>query len=181
MLSILSQTDRLTGLANRVRLERWADGIFNDPSNIGLPVGLLMIDIDHFKRFNDHYGHGAGDDCLREIAGILAGAAQGRRDLAVRYGGEEFIVLLSDVTSAQAVDVAHRIQATVEQRGLIHANRDDGLAVVTASIGVAHAAVRPGSQLSALMSAADRELYKAKKEGRNRVRPACSPALAEAC
>ena len=181
MLSILSQTDRLTGLANRVRLERWSDGMFNDPSNIGLPVAMLMIDIDHFKRFNDHYGHGAGDDCLREVAGILAGAVQGRRDLAVRYGGEEFIVLLSAVTAAEAVDVAHRIQANIEQRGLVHANRDDGVAVVTVSIGVAHAAVRPGSQLSVLMSAADRELYKAKKKGRNRVESACGPALAEAC
>jgi diguanylate cyclase (GGDEF)-like protein len=169
VLTALSQTDRLTGLANRVQWELRSAALLGDASNRGLPVGLLMIDVDYFKRYNDHYGHNVGDVCLQTIANALSGALRGKDDLAVRYGGEEFIVLLPNVTAEKTNAIAQHLRRAVAVCGLEHANRDDGIRIVTISIGVAHSTVGDGSTIVEWLEKADRALYVAKDLGRNRV------------
>ena len=130
----LSQTDRLTGLANPMQLDLRSAALFDNPSNAGLQVGLLMIDVDYFKRYNDQYGHVAGDACLRPIAGILAETVAGKGALAVRYGGEQVVVLLPSVPAGRIGPIAQSIRHAVAERGLEHANREDGVGIVTVSI-----------------------------------------------
>lgn len=176
VLKTLSSTDELTGLANRGALNRWCAGAFSRPENQGRPAALLMIDVDHFKRYNDHYGHIAGDECLRTIAQRISQAVRSENDIVARYGGEEFIVLLLDITPKQAWVLAERICAAVSCLTLPHANRGDAMTHVTISVGVACTAIGPGSTLEGLMQTADRGLYTAKRKGRNRVEGALSNA-----
>lgn len=168
-LARLSSTDPLTGLANRraftERLERlWAE------TRTGQPFALLLVDVDHFKRFNDLYGHGAGDACLREVADLLRAHAARSDDLVARYGGEEFAFLLPRLDRASALALAERIRIALEARRLPHAGRGDGLNHLTVSAGVATSADGAPSPV-ALVDAADAALYQAKSAGRNRVGP----------
>ncbi len=169
---VLSSIDELTQLANRGSFNRKCETAFADPANRGLSATLLMIDVDHFKRYNDHYGHLAGDACLRAVAQRISETVRNETDLVARYGGEEFVVLLRDIAPAQAEKLAVRICDAVGALRLEHANRDDGLGHVTISIGIAATDIRVGSSLEALMRVADRGLYDAKRKGRNRVEPA---------
>ena len=164
-------TDGLTGLANRRRFdealaEEWRHSLPRDT-----PLSLLMIDVDHFKLFNDRYGHQRGDDCLRMVA-ALAAAQLARHPgcLAARYGGEEFVVLLPGLDAADAAVLAERVLAAVRAAGIApHAGPSAG--GVATSIGVAPA--RPGADAEAcvttLVARADAALYEAKRRGRNRV------------
>ena len=168
-LARLSSTDPLTGLANRraftERLERlWAE------ARAGHPFALLLVDVDHFKRFNDLYGHGAGDACLREVADLLRAHAPRSDDLVARYGGEEFAFLFPRFDRAAALGLAERIRTALEARRLPHAGRGDGLNHLTVSVGVATSADGAPSAV-ALVDAADAALYQAKSAGRNRVEP----------
>jgi diguanylate cyclase (GGDEF)-like protein len=168
-LARLSLTDPLTGLANR-RAFTGRLGALWEASVEGRPFAVILIDVDHFKQFNDRYGHGAGDACLREISGILASLLPNAGDLVARYGGEEFAVLLPDCRFGDAIVVAERLRLGISARGMPHANRGDALAHVTVSVGVA---ARPGSAISpeALVDAADVALYEAKSRGRNQTYP----------
>ena len=177
VFSALSQTDRLTGLGNRLRLDRWYAAIVGGPADENLPVGVLMIDIDEFKNFNDFYGHGAGDRCLQAVAETIGAVPQSAKDLAIRYGGEEFAVILAERTASEAVLAARRLLAAVGELRLPHAARTNGTNVVTISIGVAHTVLRPGSKLHNVMDMADNALYAAKRNGRNCVEVAPEPAL----
>lgn len=170
-LKCLSSIDGLTSLANRrcfdetlkrecMRLQR----------NGGQGLGLLMIDIDHFKQFNDGYGHPAGDACLRSVAQALAGCCQRPGDLAARYGGEEFAVLLPDACAEGARHVAHRIIEAVLAMNIPHAYAATAPRV-TISVGIAHMPRGEALQeddLMRLVSSADKGLYAAKQAGRNR-------------
>jgi diguanylate cyclase (GGDEF)-like protein len=133
----------------------------------GEPVALAMIDADHFKLFNDHYGHVAGDSCLRAIAEVLAGAVRTDLDLAARYGGEEFALLLPGMELPEARKVVMDLRQAIEDRQMGHAKSPSGH--VTVSIGVA--ALRPvlGEKAQVLVEAADGALYDAKRQGRNTV------------
>jgi diguanylate cyclase (GGDEF)-like protein/PAS domain S-box-containing protein len=169
-LETLATMDSLTGLANRRRfderlLEEW-DRAHRERSSLA----LLMIDVDHFKTFNDEYGHPAGDECLRAVARILVAEAQRTTDLAARYGGEEFAMLLPNTDAAGCERIGERIRRALREAGIPHAlSLPSGL--LTASLG--GAACRPGSEKlsghASLVEAADRALYAAKDGGRNRL------------
>lgn len=169
-LETLATEDGLTGLANRRRfderlLEEWGRA-YRERT----PLALLMIDLDHFKMFNDEYGHPAGDECLRAIGGILGAEAKRTTDLAARYGGEEFAMLLPNTDAEGCAQIAEKILREVRRAGIAHRlNMPSGQ--VTASIG--GAAFRPSSDRStgcaSLIEAADRALYTAKKGGRDRI------------
>jgi len=168
-LETLAIEDSLTGLANRRRFderltEEWGRAYRNRSS-----IGLLMIDVDHFKAYNDEYGHPAGDACLRAVAGIIAAEASRTVDLAARYGGEEFAVLLPNTDAAGCARIGEKIRQAVHAAGLVHAS-SGSLGCVTVSVG--GAACRPilerTAGLGALVEAADRALYAAKEAGRNR-------------
>jgi diguanylate cyclase (GGDEF)-like protein len=146
----------------------------------GAPLALLMIDVDQFKTYNDHYGHPAGDACLRAIAGALRGGLVRREDAVSRYGGEEFTVILANTREAEAVSVADRLRLAVRALNLPHAGRTEG--IVTISLGVA---VMLGGEASVaiadatnLVEAADHALYRAKEAGRDRVESFGEPVLA---
>ncbi|MBH5388792.1 diguanylate cyclase [Bradyrhizobium diversitatis] len=169
-LETLAIEDSLTGLANRRRFderlkEEWARA-YRDRSSLG----LLMIDVDHFKAYNDEYGHPAGDACLRLIAKIIAAEAQRASDLAARYGGEEFAMLLPNIDAAGCARVGERIRSAIHEAGLAHGS-NPAAGCVTASLGgaVCRPAFERTAGVAALVEAADQALYAAKAAGRNRL------------
>jgi diguanylate cyclase (GGDEF)-like protein/PAS domain S-box-containing protein len=169
-LEILAIEDGLTGLANRRRFderlqEEWARALRDNK-----PLSLLMIDVDHFKPFNDQYGHPAGDECLRSVARVLAEEAKRTTDLAARYGGEEFALLLPNTDAAGCARIGERICRELRNAAMPHKrNLPSGL--VTASVG--GAVCWPGAERftdhASLVEAADRALYAAKEDGRDRL------------
>ncbi len=167
-LAALSSTDALTGLANRRRFDEVWESEWQRAARMGLPLALALIDVDHFKAYNDHYGHQAGDVCLRQVASLLAAEARRSGELVARYGGEEFVLVLPGATAAEARSVAERIRAAVEGRAMSH-EHSPVAGFVTISIGVASARVQRAEQAEALLKEADVALYLAKHEGRNRV------------
>lgn len=167
-LLALSECDGLTGIANRRKFDMvWADELRRSARQ-QLPVAVIMIDIDYFKGYNDHYGHQEGDACLRQVAQTLATTLQRGNDLVARYGGEEFVVVMPGLTDAQAATVADRLRQAVEASAIPHAKSSAG-PVVTISAGVAagvpHSPADPGE----ILTVADARLYQAKQSGRNRV------------
>ena len=169
-LETLATEDGLTGIANRRRfderlLEEWARAYRERTC-----LSLLMIDLDHFKSYNDEYGHPAGDECLRSIARILAAEAKRTTDLAARYGGEEFVMLLPNTDAAGCARIAERILREIRNAGIPH-RLNFPSRQVTASIG--GAVCRPGVERSAghasLVEAADHALYDAKDGGRDQL------------
>lgn len=166
-LERLSQTDALTGLANRACYEQGLDREWRRALREQLPLGFLMIDIDHFKAFNDSYGHPAGDICLQKVARAVQGALRRPYDLAARYGGEEFVVLLPSTPREGCVVVAQHILAAVAALDIAHSG-SSAADVVTVSIGVAMDLPTDIEAKGQLVEAADRALYRAKAGGRNR-------------
>ncbi len=167
-LDELTLRDPLTGLANRRAYQIWQTDAWAAAETAGMPVGLVMVDIDHFKKFNDYYGHPAGDGCLQAVARCMAEQLRGTTDLVARLGGEEFAVLLPGVSLAAASDVAERLRSAIEAMELPHAGCGAG-DTVTISCGASATAALPGITLEDLNSAADVALYEAKQAGRNRV------------
>ena len=184
----LSTTDALTGLANRRAFEQALDSEWRRTLRYKTPLSLLLIDVDHFKRFNDTYGHPAGDECLRQVAAVLAHNARRAGEVAARYGGEEFAILAPHVETADARRLAERIRQLIRDLALPH-SASTTAPYVTVSIGVAGAAAamrfdphateghetadnrstaEPPSA-AALVAGADRALYAAKAAGRDRV------------
>jgi diguanylate cyclase (GGDEF)-like protein len=164
-----SRRDPLTGLANRLHLDAELARLWSQPEFKGSPVSIVMIDIDYFKRLNDRYGHGAGDICLKRVAAKLVAEVREAGHLAVRYGGEEFLLLLPHIQMMDAVRLAERIRRTIENAAI--PNDGSGLrGVVTASFGIAASSVSDLSPAE-LIAAADQALYAAKAKGRNQVWP----------
>ncbi len=167
-LKELSYEDGLTGIANRrffdeQLAEEWARALRH-----AYPLTLLMLDLDHFKAFNDSRGHQAGDECLRAVGTVLRGFTKRPGDLAARYGGEEFVVLLTGTSGGDGWEIAEMIRREIAGLGLEHL--DSPVAeVVTVSIGLASTVPAPGMTPEELIAAADRALYAAKESGRNRV------------
>jgi diguanylate cyclase (GGDEF)-like protein len=173
-LSAMSDRDPLTGLSNRRHLERFLDVLWGDDAAAAHPVACIMLDIDHFKGYNDRYGHLAGDDCLRTIGEIIHAHSRANEDLAARYGGEEFLILLPGVDLATAMRIAERIRWSVEEHAIPHHTADEG--IVTISIGIAASRPREFSSYHELIATADGALYGAKAAGRNCIRSAVAPA-----
>jgi diguanylate cyclase (GGDEF)-like protein len=165
----MATQDYATGLANRFSFDRQLALDWQTAAKQQNSLALLMLDIDHFKLYNDHYGHLAGDECLRRIATILADASLRSSDLVARYGGEEFAVILPRASAQGAVTLAERIRQLVADAQLPHLPYTPG--IVTVSIGVA--AMVPDAEAeedeTTLIQCADRALYAAKRAGRNRV------------
>ncbi len=162
----LATIDGLTGLINKRCFDQRLDREMKRVARSQKPLALLMIDVDHFKTFNDTYGHSAGDEALRIVAGILAGEPVRTSDIVARVGGEEFVVLAPETNIAGAVRLAERIHAAIRQRRLPHAGSPLGL--VTVSIGVACATGASDMTPRLLFDQADAALYRAKRGGRNR-------------
>ncbi|MBT3915898.1 MAG: diguanylate cyclase [Rhodospirillaceae bacterium] len=168
-LENLSAIDALTGIANRRRLDEYLENEWRRAARNKYSVSLMMIDIDHFKNFNDTYGHQAGDDCLRDVAKTIANCPQRPSDLVARYGGEEFCVVLPDTPEDSARDLAERVRANVENLAIKHSGSPD-FSVVTVSVGVATAAPSDKeTNFDGLIKIADEQLYHAKESGRNQV------------
>ncbi|WP_342114870.1 PleD family two-component system response regulator [Pseudoduganella sp. OTU4001] len=165
----LTLTDSLTGVANRRCFNDAIDHEWRRCLRSGAPLSVVMIDIDHFKLYNDAYGHQAGDTCLKEVARAMVHCAGRSPDLVARYGGEEFIILLPQVGAEGAETVAQRLLANIAELAIPHRMSPAGNAV-TVSLGVATVQPSDSSSAEALVRAADQALYQAKESGRNRYR-----------
>lgn len=166
-LSELSFTDALTGIPNRRRLDEALHAEWKRAIRFGHPLSLVLADIDFFKRYNDALGHPAGDRCIVEVARVVQSNARRAGDLAARFGGEEFALLLPATSGADAATVAERTRAALEALALPHP--DGACPVVTASFGVATFVPESDGDPERLLATADAALYRAKREGRNRV------------
>lgn len=165
-LERLASHDGLTGIANRRRFDEKLGQEWLRARRDKTPLALLMLDVDHFKLFNDRYGHQAGDDCLRRIAECLAAMVARPGDLVARYGGEEFAVVLPSIDVDGALVVAQRMREAVRALAIPHA--DSAFGMVTVSIGVACGAPQVGVDHDSLLKVADTALYQAKHAGRDR-------------
>ncbi len=163
-----SATDGLTGLANRRSFDEAIEQEWQRSRRQRETLALLMVDIDHFKKHNDQYGHQAGDECLRLVARTLASTARRAGDLPARYGGEEFVVLLPASSIEGAAALAERIRVAVERLRLPYLEASAGRHV-SVSIGVAACVPGQSGSPSSLVAAADEALYQAKAVGRNQV------------
>lgn len=166
-LQRLTSLDGLTGIANRRRFDEYLDQEWMRAARGNKVVSLILIDIDHFKTYNDNYGHQGGDDVLRRVAQAIDQGTSRPGDLAARYGGEEFAIILPDTDPDGAEIVAEKIRQAVEKLGIHHAH-SSAANYVTISMGVASIIPREGILPSMLIVAADEALYEAKHTGRNR-------------
>lgn len=166
-LQRLSGSDALTGIANRRYFDELIAREWRRARRNASSISLMMCDVDHFKLFNDTYGHQAGDECLRRVAGAIATSLERGSDLAARYGGEEFVVVLCETTVGGALIVAEKIRHAVHALNIPHAGSAFGR--VTLSIGLAATVPELDDQSDQLIAAADRALYEAKHNGRDRV------------
>lgn len=161
-----AQTDGLTGLANRKAFDRQIRNCIEDADETKKPLVLMMLDIDHFKEFNDSHGHQVGDQVLRLVARTLTDGVKGR-DFAARYGGEEFSIILTDTTLESGVKVAEALRKMVENKEVVNKTNNQNLGRITLSIGLAM--YKQGETVSDFIERADKALYAAKEAGRNRV------------
>ncbi len=170
-LRAMARTDGLLGIANRAHFHERLEQVCALALRGERPVGVLMVDVDCFKAFNDHYGHLHGDACLQKIAKALTGCLYRTSDLVARYGGEELVVLLPDTNLEGAQQVAQRMVEAVAQLGIAH-QASPAAPVVTISVGVCaqipYAGPDNASGSAALLACADAALYRAKNQGRNR-------------
>ena len=166
-LELLATHDGLTGLANRRRFDQAAATEWSRYKRDGRPLGLLIVDVDNFKHFNDTHGHLGGDDCLKHVADVLRTTVHRGGDLVARYGGEEFAILLPNQTPAGALALAETARLAVDNLSVPNLS-GAGSDHVTISIGVAVTTGAPEEDLTSLIAAADAALYNAKNSGRNR-------------
>jgi diguanylate cyclase (GGDEF)-like protein len=166
-LTVIASVDMLSGLANRRGFQSRLDFEWLKAQQTGQELALLMIDVDHFKLFNDTYGHPEGDACLARLGETLSGIAHDTMGFAARYGGEEFCLLLPNLNSALALRVGEMVRAAVAGLAIPHATSPHHQ--ITVSVGVACAAPNDAQEPKDLVEAADAALYAAKHRGRNAV------------
>ncbi|MDB5804095.1 MAG: wspR1 [Betaproteobacteria bacterium] len=165
-LEMLSRQDGLTGLANRRYLDAFLSTEMRRAARTEEAISLIMVDVDFFKKYNDEYGHQAGDDCLKRIAGSLQSSCRRPADLAARYGGEEFTLVLPDTGADGARRVAATLAAAIGALAIAHAQSSVG-PLVTLSQGIATLVPAAESMPEELIQRADEALYRAKEKGRN--------------
>lgn len=165
-LEELSYQDGLTGVANRRMFDNRFQMEWSNAQRTSQPLSLILLDIDYFKQYNDHYGHVRGDDCLKSVGQALSGAAVRPRDLLARYGGEEFVLLLPETDAQAAAQVAERCRQLIRGQNIQHAHSQVA-PQLTISLGVGTLIPGPFDQPHAFLERVDRLLYKAKHQGRN--------------
>jgi diguanylate cyclase (GGDEF)-like protein len=165
--SVLAKTDGLTSLANRRHFDEVLDKEFARLQRSGAPLSLLILDVDHFKAFNDGYGHIAGDECLKQIADIFQTHLNRTSDLAARYGGEEFAGIMPETEHSGTILLAEQIRADVAALNIAHSKSPTGH--VTISLGIATLNCAGLKSSKDAIEITDKQLYRAKSEGRNRV------------
>ena len=169
-----SRTDQLTGIANRKHFDEALEEMIRQSERNNTECCLLLGDIDHFKKFNDTFGHQTGDQVLRLVAHAISSNVKGK-DLAARYGGEEFAVLLPETNMASSVIVANQIRLAVKSKELVKKSTGENLGVITFSIGVAR--YRPGDAPEDMIRRSDACLYAAKHAGRDQVKCETDPDI----
>ncbi|MBN2320665.1 MAG: diguanylate cyclase [Acidobacteria bacterium] len=167
-LEIMAREDSLTKLANRRKFDEYLEVEWRRQKRAQKPVSLIMCDVDHFKNYNDAYGHPAGDACLAKIAHVIRQSLHRVSDMGARYGGEEFAVIMPETDIDGARIVAERIRNGLKELGIPH-SRSDAAPYVTVSYGVASMIPRDDLQPWTLIETADRRLYLAKQKGRDRI------------
>jgi two-component system, chemotaxis family, response regulator WspR len=167
-LERLTNVDGLTGLSNRRYFDEFVGIQWRHAIRERLSFSILMVDVDNFKPFNDTYGHLAGDEALKKVGTAIRSCCQRPSDLAARFGGEEFIVCISDVPLDRAREFGERVRSSVEAESILH-EESAGETTVTVSVGIAWTMPRRGDSHLPLIEAADVALYEAKRSGRNRV------------
>lgn len=167
-LEILSYRDSLTGIANRRQFDLVLEREWAHARRDQRPLAVVMLDIDHFKEYNDRYGHPAGDVCLQRIASCLSNAVGREQDLLARLGGEEFVLILPDTTLEAAHALADRCRQRIRDEAIPHASSRIA-PILTASAGVSSMVPDESGRATQLIEAADRALYQAKRNGRDRV------------
>lgn len=167
-LTKLASTDGLTGLANRRRFDEVLAQEYTRHARSAGELSLIMLDVDHFKAYNDTYGHVSGDDCLRQIAGVINRSVIRVTDLAARYGGEEFVCVLPETNQKGALAIAEKIRLGIIALSIPHSG-SSAASHVTASLGVVTTRCFPEKSALNIVAQADEQLYKAKASGRNRV------------
>ncbi|HEY6943116.1 sensor domain-containing diguanylate cyclase [Dokdonella sp.] len=167
-LQDLSFKDALTGLANRRRFDEVVEREWAEAKSNAQPLSLVMMDIDFFKQYNDHYGHLQGDACLKQVADLLFGATQGGRNFLARFGGEEFALVLPETRAESARKIATRCRDAITRARIPHAASAIG-ECVTISLGVGTEVPRDERGLMSFIETVDRRLYLAKQQGRDRI------------
>ena len=167
-LSNLAVHDGLTGIYNRRYFDETLAREWKRTMREKAPLSLIMLDIDYFKKYNDTYGHQAGDECLRQVATTISGALRRPADMAARYGGEEFVVVLPNLKLEDSAKFGETIRAKIEALKMEH-KQSDANPFITVSLGIASVVPSSISSYEELVGAADKALYSAKNKGRNRV------------
>jgi diguanylate cyclase (GGDEF)-like protein len=170
LLRQMARVDALTGLANRRHFDETLSSEWRRCRRSGKPLSLVLIDLDHFKLFNDHYGHQAGDSCLQQVSRCLKSGFARSHDLVARYGGEEFVCVMPETSLEGAEAKAQALERAVRALRIPHDQSAVAGGIVTISLGVAVAMPNVGGECAALILCADRSLYMAKDAGRGQVR-----------
>jgi len=168
-LAALARSDPLTGLANRRAFDSWLAALWDEAVPMGEPLGMIMLDVDYFKAYNDFYGHPAGDTCLQAVARCLREQLRNTSDLVARIGGEEFAVLMPGISLEQCGEVAERLRQAVVAMDMPHLGTASGNKVLSVSAGAASIVPAPALAPGQLTALADSALYAAKAAGRNRI------------
>jgi diguanylate cyclase (GGDEF)-like protein/PAS domain S-box-containing protein len=171
-LKRIASLDGLTGIPNRRHFDNTINLEWRRAMRSAKPISLIIVDVDYFKNYNDIHGHLVGDSCLQKIARTIKDSIRRAGNFAARYGGEEFVVILPDTDADGAYLFAESLRQKIENLNIEHKNSKIGKNV-TVSLGVSTAAPKKGGTLDELISLADKALYKAKQEGRNRVVTGC--------
>jgi len=168
LLRSLALIDGLTGVANRRHFDATLDAEWQRCTRANQPLSLILIDVDFFKRYNDHYGHQAGDTCLQSIASVFKASFSRSHDLVARYGGEEFVCILPDTPLEGAARKAFQLEEAIRYLGIPH-EKSEVANTVTISLGVATTNPSMGGKPVELIAGADDQLYLAKQSGRGQV------------
>lgn len=174
LLEAMAWIDGLTGIPNRRRFDQTLEIEWKRAQRSQLSLGLLMLDVDFFKAYNDHHGHGAGDICLKQVASLLTASASRSSDLAARYGGEEFVMLIPETEIDGVHKMAERLCQRIESQQIPHAVSSVS-AWITVSIGYAALIPQQDQSPLTLLDEADKMLYQAKRAGRNRAEGGFKP------
>lgn len=166
-LEALSFKDGLTNIANRRMFDSILEMEWEKARRNSQALSLIMVDIDHFKQYNDHYGHVQGDECLKRVARVLSGVATRSRDFLARYGGEEFVFVLPETTEASAYVVAERCRRAIREEAIPHERSPLGR-LLTISLGVGSIVPSHGDSRVSFVEEVDERLYRAKQDGRDR-------------